>query len=71
MSIGAKWLRKAEQAAAERVDRMLDTAERELGELLPGARIERAVGEMRIAGRRLVQRRLVDPALRFLLWRQK
>ncbi len=41
MSIGAKWLRRAEAAAAGRAGRTLDSAERELGELLPGARIER------------------------------
>lgn len=71
MSIGAKWLRRAEQAAAAHATQILAAAERELGELLPGARIERGVGELRIGARRVVQRWLVEPALRFLLWKNK
>lgn len=69
MSVGAKWLRQAERAAAERSAQLLDTAERELGDLLPGARIERGTGDLRISMRRLVRRWLADPMLRFLLWR--
>ena len=71
MSVGAKWLRRAEQVAAARVARMLDSVEREVSALLPGARIERGVGELRIGARRLVRRWLADPVLRFLLWRAK
>ena len=71
MTVGAKWLRRAEQVATERAKQLLDAAERELGELLPGARIERGISELRIGARRLAQRWIAEPALRFLLWRAK
>lgn len=71
MSVGSKWLRRADAAAAAQVGRMLDSAERDLGALLPQARIERGASEIRFTGRQQVQRWLADPALRFLLWRQQ
>ena len=71
MSVGAKWLRQAERAAAAQAARMLDAAERELSDILPGARIERGVGELRIGARRLMRRWIAEPALRFLAWTLK
>ena len=38
MNLGNKWLRQAERAAAARAGRMLDTAERELSDVLAWAR---------------------------------
>ena len=66
MSIGAKWLRQAERAAAAQAQRLIDAAEREVGGLLPGARIERGTGELRISARQLMRRWIAEPALRFL-----
>ena len=66
MSVGMKWLRQAERAAAGQVRRMLDAAERELDELLHGARIERGASELRISARQLMRRWITEPALRFL-----
>ena len=71
MTIGAKWRRQAEQAAADQARRLLDAAERELGALLPEARIERGAGELRISARRLMRRWIAEPALRFLAWTLK
>ena len=71
MSIGTKWLRQAEQAAADQARRLLEAAERELGVLLPEARIERGVSELRISARRLMRRWIGEPALRFLAWTLK
>ena len=70
MNLGNRWLRQAERAAAARAGRMLDAAERELGDLLAWARIERNGGEIRIAARGLWRRWIEDPVLRFL-WRVK
>lgn len=67
MNLGTKWLRQAEQAAAAQARRLLDAAERELTTLLPGARIERGAGELRIGARSLLRRWIAEPALRFLL----
>lgn len=66
MSIGTKWLRQAERAATNQARGVLDAAERELGGLLPEARIERGAGELRISARQLLRRWIVEPALRFL-----
>lgn len=66
MSIGTNWRRQAERAAAAQARRLLDAAERELRGLLPGARIERGAGEIRIGARQLMHRWIVEPALRFL-----
>ena len=66
MSIGTKWLRQAERAATNHARGVLDAAERELGGLLPEARIERGAGELRISARQLLRRWIVEPALRFL-----
>ena len=68
---GMKWLRRAEQVAEARAADLLDAAERTLGGLLPGARIERLSGELRISARSLARRWLADPSLRFLQWRAK
>ncbi len=70
MSVGMKWLRRAERAAAARVARLMDRAETEVATFLPGARIERAGDEIRIGARGLLKRWLKEPALRFL-WRIK
>lgn len=70
MNIGSKWLRQAEQAATARAARLIEAAERELGDLLPLARIERGQQEIRIAARGLWRRWIEDPVLRFL-WRLK
>lgn len=66
MSIGSKWLHQAEQAAAGRVRRLLDSAERELGGLLPGTRIERGASELRVSAHQLMRRWIAEPTLRFL-----
>lgn len=71
MSIGDKWVRRAERAAAARAGQMLEAAERRLGELLPEARVERSGRELRIGARRLGRRWIGDPALRFLAWTLK
>lgn len=71
MNIGTKWLRQAERVAAAQVRRLLDAAERELGELLPGARIERGVAELRVSARMLWPRWIAEPTLRFLGWTLK
>lgn len=67
MRLGTKWLRRAEQAGAERGWRLIDAAERELTALLPGARIEREAGEIRVSAQALTRRWIAEPALRFLL----
>lgn len=67
MTIGTRWLHQAERAAAGQARRLLDAAERELGGLLPGARIERGAGDLRIGARLLLRRWIAEPALRFLL----
>ncbi len=66
MSIGTNWRRQAERAAAAQARQLLDAAERELGRLLPGARIERENGELRVSARILMRRWIAEPALRFL-----
>ena len=66
MSIGAKWIRAAERVGAEQARRLIEAAERDLSDLLPGARIERGVSELKLSGRRLMRRWLSDPALRFI-----
>lgn len=66
MSLGTRWLRQAEQAGAERARQMIDAAERDMTALLPGARIERGAGEIRVAARTLTRRWIAEPALRFL-----
>jgi len=71
MNIGTKWLRQVERVAAARIRRLLDAAERELGGLLPGARIERGAGELRVSARQLWRRWIAEPALRFLGWSLK
>lgn len=71
MSIGTKWMRQAEQAAAGQAWRLLDAAERELGQVLPGARIERGAGELRVTANQLMRRWIAEPALRFLTWTLK
>lgn len=71
MSIGTKWLRQAERAAEAQARRLLDAAERELGGLLPAARIERSADQLRISARQLMRRWIADPALRFLTWTLK
>lgn len=68
--IGARWLRRAEAAAAKKAAQLIETAEREFGALLPGARIERGLNELRISARRLWRRWIEEPGIRFW-WRRK
>lgn len=71
MSIGMKWLRQAERAAAGQARRLLDAAEGALDGLLPGTRIERGAGELRVSARMLWRQWIAEPALRFLSWTLK
>lgn len=68
--IGARWLRRAEAAAAKKAEQLIETAEGELGALLSGARIERGLNELRISARRLWRRWIEEPGIRFW-WRRK
>ncbi len=66
MSVGTKWRHQAERAGAEQARRLLDAAARELGDLLPGAQVERGTNELRIGALQLMRRWIAEPGLRFL-----